>query len=312
MDSLLVRAATLDDTAAIAALHTAAIERWQRLNEQGDVEDVPYSRLTLFERWLHGGPWMSVETCAVHLTHLLRGAGFPIVAEVDGRVVGHAEAFHGEEPPPFGNHLHISVLYVHADRAGQGVERALLEYSAALARELKCQRVCLASPEAQEFYAGVDWRLLSSSRHINWPARPGQVFYQAVPHLESSPAQIRGWAMPLGRRQSAWQEWVTRWPDLWAAVPGLREQRIERLRFMVAGSPFFVMYAQSPYEPRWTSVYLWSATPPTGPMMTAVSDQAYKLGYRRLDAVVAEGAERLLGADVEPEGANQEIYCFDL
>jgi hypothetical protein len=66
-----VRQAGLDDTGAITALFGARIPIWQRINKQGQVEDVPYAQLTIYERWLHGGPWMSIETCAVLLNHLL-------------------------------------------------------------------------------------------------------------------------------------------------------------------------------------------------------------------------------------------------
>lgn len=49
----------------ISALFRARIGVWQRLDETGRVEDMPYEALTLVERWLHGGAWMSIETGAI-------------------------------------------------------------------------------------------------------------------------------------------------------------------------------------------------------------------------------------------------------
>ncbi len=312
MASILVRTATLDDSVAITAVHTSNVGRWQQLMPSGQVRDVAYGELSLYERWQYGGPWMSVETCAVHLTHLLRGAGIPIVAEIAGQVVGHGEAFSGEEPAPFGKHLQVSVLYVHAEFAGQGVEQALLAHVVATARDLGCQRVCLNNEEARAFYEGEGWRRLAVTRPVSWLPRTGQAFYQSTPHPNPDPGQIKGWAMPLGRGQSARQEWESRWPALWMAVPQLRDRRVERFKFSVAGGTLFVMYAESIYDQRWANVYVWTGTPFTGPMLTAVNDRAHKLGFRRLSSVVVGESLAFLGPDAEPEGEPAGVFCIEL
>jgi hypothetical protein len=90
-----VRLANLDDTRAISALFRARISVWQRLDARGRVETVDYDSLTLYQRWLHGGAWMSLETGAVFLNHLLLGAGIPLVAVNDGAVAAYAEVYHG-------------------------------------------------------------------------------------------------------------------------------------------------------------------------------------------------------------------------
>src|SRR5438105_2932338 len=105
-----IRQACLDDTQAISALFRAPINVWQRLNERGQVQDVDYSALTIYERWLHGGPWMSVETGAIQLSHVLRGAGAALVAELNGQVCAYAEAYHNIEPSPFGDNLSLAHL----------------------------------------------------------------------------------------------------------------------------------------------------------------------------------------------------------
>ena len=315
MSQIVVRMATLDDAAAITEIHKSNITRWQRMAADGTVEDMPYEALTIYERWVHGGPWMSLETCAVHLTHLLRGgnlpAGIPLVAEIDGRVWAEAEVFPGEEPPPFGSLLHVAVLYVHADQAGRGLERALLTHAVALGRELGCQRLTIANTDVQDF-SPERWRLLVQSERVTWPARTGQVFYQSTPHPNADPAQVRGWGMPLGRAQSALEEWVMRWPDLWMGVPALRARHEERLKFTAAASTFYVLYAASPYDSRQAAVSVWAAAPLSGPALAAISDRGHKLGFRRLETLIRPDQTGLLGSEVEVEGMMREIYALDL
>ena len=69
-----VRPAQLEDCEQIAALAQAQVSIWQRWDARGRVEDVTYSALSIYERWLHGGVWMSLETAAIHLGRLLLGA----------------------------------------------------------------------------------------------------------------------------------------------------------------------------------------------------------------------------------------------
>ena len=127
--SLVIREARLDDTAAISELLRSRIERWQRFTEAGAVEDCRYEDLSVAERWLHGGAWMSEETAAIHLSRLLIGAGLPLVSERNGRVVGYLEAFTSKEQEPFGEHWGVSYLVGRANRANdQELEKALLEY----------------------------------------------------------------------------------------------------------------------------------------------------------------------------------------
>jgi hypothetical protein len=49
-----VRQATLDDTRQIVALFVANIPVWQRFAADGQVEELPYDALSIYDRWLHG------------------------------------------------------------------------------------------------------------------------------------------------------------------------------------------------------------------------------------------------------------------
>ena len=128
-----VRQATIDDTQQIVQLFTARVPIWQRLTALGQVENLPYTDLTIYERWLHGGSWMSLETGAIWLSHLLSGNGFAYVLDDAGSIRAYAEAFSNRELTPMGTHLHLANWLV-AEEAGDDVRLALADAILADAR----------------------------------------------------------------------------------------------------------------------------------------------------------------------------------
>lgn len=314
METTQVRPATLDDTQAINSLFRSRITTWQRMNAQGQVEDVPYEALTIYERWLHGGPWMSVETGALQLSHLLRGAGIPVVAEVSGQVQGYSEAYHGDEPEPFGDHLHVAHLT--AASADAALYDTIIAYWLEQAAALRCRRVtatCIANDaEARTLYERHGLHSLSRIQRFGLPARTGQVFYKATEHPSASPAQIGGWFMQVGRFSSARQQWETLWPRTWYALPELRSRRAHRLHFSVAGQEAFVFCQQQLYEPRSADVYCWTPKPFSSQVLTAIRDWAHREGYRTLVMAVPDETIKLLGNEAEPDGYVQETYALSL
>lgn len=309
MAELHVRQATLDDTAAISNLFRERIGVWQRLDHRGHVEDVPYEALTIYERWLHGGAWMSIETAAIHLNHLLLGAGIPLVAARDGVLLGYAEAYHGVEPPPFGEHLHLAHLVVSADASGEGVDVALVNELRARAKQRKTRYLTVSqlAGEGGIFETHFELHPLLQLRRFSLPARTGQIFYRATEHLNPDPAQINGWHMPAGRLSSARHQWETLWPRTFETLPENRRQRTHRMHFNAAGQDAFVCCQQQLYDPRSADIYCWSPKPLTGQLVSAMRDWAHREGYRTLVMVVPEDTARVLGADAEPDGFTQTV-----
>ena len=115
---VIVREATLDDTQDIVTVHLTSPDR---------PFDQPIEELSISERCDHGGPWMSVESCAIHLNSLLAWGYAPLVVESEGTVIAEAEFYIGRDVPPFGASLDISVLYVHSDWQRRGAGSLLME-----------------------------------------------------------------------------------------------------------------------------------------------------------------------------------------
>lgn len=305
-----IRPAGLDDTAAISRLFQARIHVWQRLNAQRRVEDVPYESLTLYQRWLHGGPWMSVETGAIQLAQLLLGAGLAMVATVNGEALAYAEAYPGVEPP-FGPHLHLAHLVVHPNSPQQALETALLTGLIERATAMKAKPLTISRIATNEttspFSDAYSLTPLARLRRVSIAARTGQIFFKAVEHANADPAQINGWQMPLGRLTSARQEWETLWPHTWDIIPELKEQRPHRLRLMVAGQEAFLGCKQHLYDPRSADISCWSPKPLTPQLLTAIRDWAHREGYRTLVMVAGEDALKVIGPEAEADGYVQDV-----
>ena len=311
-----VRQAALDDTEAISRLFRARIPTWQRFNEGGQVVDVPYQDLTIYERWLHGGPWMSVETGALQLSHLLCGAGLPLVALRDDKVVAYAEAYRSIEAPPFGHHLNLAHMMIDQRYLQSGVDDAMIVNLIEAARALKCERFAVScvvnDTESIAFYQEHGLGPLARSQRLSLSAKTGQIFYRAVEHNDASASQIREWYMPVGRETSARHQWETLWPHMWDSLPEIRRQRTHRLHFSTAGQEAFICVQQQMYDARTANVYCWSPKPLTGSLLTSVRDWAHREGYRTLVMIVMEDTVKLFGADADSDGFYQEIYAIEV
>jgi hypothetical protein len=302
--TLSVNQAALDDTGAICAAFCARIAVWQRFGADGRVETLPYADLCVYDRWLHGGAWLSIETAAVWLNHLLGGAGIARVAhDEDGALVGYAEAYVSSEPDPFGRALHIHHLLA----ADESVTRALLAQLSQDARTHKCARLTATRIAGEsELEAAAALSPIATLRRYTLSARQGQVFYRAVDHRDADAGQIAGWAMPIGRESSARTAWEMHWGRHFETIPQLAAARGQRLSLSVAGQDALVYMQRYLYDPRAAEVAVWSPKPLTPQVVSAVRDWAHREGYRTLRVLVHDDDRPALGADADPDGYSQQ------
>jgi len=286
MKEIVVRPAMLSDAAAITAIHCSNVETWRR---GGRGEPVPYEALSLHDRWLHGGPWMSVETCAVHLNRWLRTGHPLLVAELEGEVVGEAEFVVNPEPAPYGPALHLSLLFVHADHRGQGVGRALIEAGLRLAQERGCGMLT-TQPEqpAEPFYRRVgfepwlrlrEWQAEATEAPLR--PEPAPAFYAPYPVGE-------GVVLRAGRYQCGRQAW----DDLPFHLALAEHRSLRWGRWRVAlpggGAAWLGLHAQ-PLEPSQADGFIWA--PPEadlGPLVETLQRLAARLGFAYVDLLLEE------------------------
>lgn len=314
MSQITVRQATLADAASITALHNATITAWTRRLASGEPVPAEYDELSLYERWLNGGPWSSVEMCAVHLANLLRGDdGIPLVAEVGGRVSAEAEIFIGREPEPFGYHLNVSKLTVHPDYVDSGVASALLTYVQQMGEAIRCKRLTVADGEPNAaLLEHHQFSRAHSGQQIILSAREGRVFYQASELRAFDPALIEGWHMPLGRYQNARQEWDRLAPGFWNSVPEIVETEVERLHFLVTGHEAYALMQQDRDLPARVHAFVWSKRPVKGLLVMTLCDWARRHNYSEIISFAWDFTLPLLEMDFERAGAMQHLYSRGL
>ncbi|HZW48774.1 MAG TPA: GNAT family N-acetyltransferase [Bacillota bacterium] len=152
---LLVRFATLADTQGIHEVHRSDVKVWhQRLTEEDGSRpriEAAWQDCSLLDRWEHGGAWMSPELCAIHLNRLLLQGHIPLVAELNGEIVGELELIIGDDPL-YGYNANLSVMYVHADYRGQGVGTLMMQDALELLGQIGCETLTTYDPAAASFY----------------------------------------------------------------------------------------------------------------------------------------------------------------
>lgn len=251
-----IRHARLDDAPGICDIHRSHVERWYRKVDAEQYE-VPYGSLSLSERWGFGGPWMSAETCAIHLNNLLLRHQIPLVAEEGGELAGEMELFTGKEAAPFGNNLHIGLLYVKKGFARQGIGRALVERAARLAVERGSDTLTVASSQANEaFYEKCGFELSGTMVEVEAPARP----YDVDIKLLRTPLNVQSFArektMAIGRYQSTAYH-LFELQDAYA-LPDFLNCRREFAFAEVNGHPALFAFVKYDMAPQAADVYAWA------------------------------------------------------
>ena len=125
-------------------------------------------------------------------------------------------------------------------------------------------------------------------------------------------SQVAGWAMPIGRLESARRHWEMLWPRLREAFPQIIARKMHRLHFSAAGQEAFVCYQQQIYQPRTADVYCWSPGRVTKQLLMAICDWAYREEYRSLVLALPEATTKLLGQGYEENPYQQNCYAIDI
>lgn len=296
----IVRLATLADTQAITAIHCSDVPVWERIDADGTTITADYADLTLIERWAHGGAWMSVETCAVHLYRALNSGIIPLVIEHDGQVVGEAEVQEVRESLPFGHHLEIMMLCVHKDFRGRGFGRALMDYAIRSAIAAKCQRVTVSDADAQGFYEQLGFRSLRTGRAFRVTATAGRVIYQSSTVAEQMNFP-QDWQLTFGRYRSSKAEWDRLFNTEWgAALPELAGSAYGPFKLNAAGqSAIFALHENTDpgANPRDGKLTLWSPRAASGQVVTALRDWAARNQWQSLTSTCSEQELNALPAD---------------
>lgn len=151
----MIRPATPEDAEAVARVH---VETWRAA-------------------YAHALSAEGLASLSVTQRAELHRRSPPVVAEVDGEIVGFVSVGPGTDPDTDGE---LYAIYVLPDRWGCGVGRALMQAGEERLRELGHQHAILwvleDNPRARRFYEAAGWTL-------DGTRRPIEIFGQPVPEI---------------------------------------------------------------------------------------------------------------------------------
>ena len=212
---LSIRLATLNDAEGITEVHCSDVNRWYKIVNGRKVE-AKYDELTVEDRFRHGGPWMSVETCAIHLNYMLTSGQYPIIAELNGKIVGELELYIGEDRGILGKTGFIDILYVHRDFRRRGIGRMLIAKAQEIAVSEGCDTLSVWPEEdAIPFYrkCGLDkvaYRIINLSIDLK-KIEKVHAEYEVLP-FPSRYDMLRDFHLITPRIYSSFAAWLkSRW-----------------------------------------------------------------------------------------------------
>lgn len=285
IDDIVIRPATLADAAAISTVHCSTMETWR---DPVTRQPATYAALDLFGRWTNGGPWMSPDLCTIHLNALLLAGHLPFVAEIEGQIVGEAEYFANDEPPPFGKSLHLSVLYIHKEWQRRGIGGRLIDAGAAHARALGCNTMTTQpESEAADFYRRAGFHPWRRAKEMQLKAQ-GELSSTLFPVTRNTglPENL---ALRIGRYQCNVQGWDVFWPTL--ALPGFADLRRSLWAGALDGTPVVLGIREQLRDPSQADGYAWlSPAASLAPAVDALRALGAREGYNAVDMLLPKNA----------------------
>jgi hypothetical protein len=136
---------------------------------------LPWERLTLFQRYLHGGVWCDPSLYKNHLNWLTRNGGFAIAAEeavgVMKRVVAFTEIWCTDEPSPIGKTGSVTIIQADTSFTEDPIPKLYAHAKKEIrARGFSTLGICPFSSRAVS--ANLDdsrWELLALNRYYRIP-----------------------------------------------------------------------------------------------------------------------------------------------
>ncbi|WP_324735366.1 GNAT family N-acetyltransferase [Thermococcus sp. SY098] len=281
-----IRIAKLEDTRGIVDVHCSDVEEWHHYENGQRREPDSYDNLTLKERYLHGGPWMSIETCAVHLNNLLLNGQIPLIAEIEGRIVGELELFISEEliNGKIKKIAHIDVLEVHREFRGQGIGRELVKAAEELARKEKCELLTVTpEKEAVGFYEKVGIKDILHRGcfiSIDLSTLPNKDAKAEFSIREFSWEEVKNKEIILGKFQSSYHHWFTPFKDRIAGIDDLLYFESGQI-----GESYYIL-EESFFGKDIATLYAWGDN--IEELVLQIGSRAKELGFREIRTSISE------------------------
>jgi hypothetical protein len=179
-----------------------------------------------------------------------------------------------------------------------------------------CDTLTVTHAEAPAFYAKHGFQPRETWRRVRLPALASNSLYQAqaiTPGAYDAPDGVRGWAMPIGRYQSARQEWERIRPGAQPEFEAWRGLRLEAWRLVARRAPAVLVLDEQPRERGVADVHLWTPLPAVSrQLLAAIRDRAARSGFGELMFFCAENTLPQLGPGWRDDGFKQHLWIRPL
>ncbi len=280
-----VRAATKRDAPGICQVYRSEVDSWYRTLPDGSQVPSKYEDLSLFERFLHGGPWMDLEGCSAHLRGVLASGQWPLVAIEGDRVVGEMEVVVGPDRR-WGRTAHMDVLNVERGFQRKGAGRALVLDARRRAKDAGCVTLT-TNPEATavEFYRKCGLvNVLARQQELSLPVEVAgtEGTFEILPGPILSFAPLEPLDHVLGRFQTSFANWVrSQW-----SVPSLAD-RLQQEEGAIPSQRAYYRLCQSARRETSVSLYAWAPDASELPdLLRSCVRRAKALGYDTVETTV--------------------------
>ncbi|USG99327.1 GNAT family N-acetyltransferase [Thermococcus argininiproducens] len=274
-----IRIAKLEDVKGIVEVHCSDIERWIK---KDDNREATYEELSIKDRYLHGGPWMSIETCAVHLNNLLLEGQIPIVVETNGKIIGNAEVLISEEliNGKMYRIAHLDILEVHKDFRRKGIGREIVNFVEDLAKEKGCDLLTVVPEKsAIGFYAklGID-NVIYQGYFAEFETSLFSDVNASINLCEFSWEDIKDREMVSGKFQSSYHHWFEAFRNRIAGIDDARYFESGKLR-----NSYYIL-EEAVYNNKIVTAYMWGREED----FPLLLNRAKNLGFTKLRTIVEE------------------------
>jgi len=175
-----VRFGTKDDIDALVDVECSWVKEWHHYSSRGQGAPAQYNELRPWERVMHGGPWMDKTALRKYWERVKRLRITSLVAETDGKVVGHLDVIFSYEHT-LGRFLYLDVLTVHKAYRRKGVAKNLIKEAEKLARNRKAGSM-LVEPEKYEGPSGLTYRSYGFEKAFDVYTLEASIDHQEMPH----------------------------------------------------------------------------------------------------------------------------------
>jgi GNAT superfamily N-acetyltransferase len=175
-----VRTGKQTDIPAIVEANRSDVKEWFHFSRSGRGQSASYDELSDWERCMRGGPYEDIGLLNRYWKELDIYGVIPLVAEIDGKVVGHLDIIPSREPF-CGRFLWLDVLMVHSEYRRRGVATALTESAEDIA-ETKGITDIIVTPQEQEGPSGLLYRKLGYRKFQDIHEVEIEHFDKEMPH----------------------------------------------------------------------------------------------------------------------------------